>query len=160
MGNGAKPSARESPCVLLSECCSPGAAGPHHHSQPRRGTRARRFRRVSERRWGPSGHCRVGSVGAGGGCVPGLGAERGTGEGRERGLGREWRAGMGPAWMGSVWEPGAAVGSGRKRWGRAQSGLVPSLAGMRWGRGGGSRERSGAELGAVSGVRRSRARRD
>lgn len=25
MGNGAKPSARESPCVLLSECCSPGA---------------------------------------------------------------------------------------------------------------------------------------
>lgn len=69
---------------------------------------------------------------------------------------------MGCAWMGAVWEPGAAegsaVGSRRKRWGRAQSGLVRSLAGMRWGRAGGGGR--GEELGVVSGVRRSRSRRD
>lgn len=68
---------------------------------------------------------------------------------------------MGCAWMGAVWEPGAAegsaVGSRRKRWGRAQSGLVRSLAGMRWGRAGGGGR--GEELGVVSGVRRSRSRR-
>lgn len=99
---------------------------------------------MSEWRWGLTGPCRFWSVGAGVGCVPGLGAEPGTGEGRERGLRSEWGAGMGCAWMGAVWEPGAAegsaVGSRRKRWGRAQSGLVRSLAGMRWGRAGGGGE--------------------